>query len=458
MTYPGARARPDILANYRIRRADMISPPLMRLVALTLSIAGLALILISLRPFVAISMSGDISSDGDPLKQVGFMAAGAISLAGLLTLASPRVLRSLFSPSLLALAAVIGFSVLRAPDMMETARSLGLTVIGMMITFTVVALPRGERDLRLVLASVSLLVLAISYAGVALLPHLAVHGYDAYEPQHAGLWRGLFSHKNIAGPVISVIAIFGIYLFRSGLRLIGAITFIAAYYFVIQTGSKTTSGFLPLAVFIVAMGTLTGRAWVAIALHLIAFTGALVLTLGSAFNARIFALAHSVLGDGTFTGRTSLWEFNLSMIPQRLWFGYGYDDFWLTSTVRGLDKPFWAAWDYRFIVHGHQNYLDAINNLGVIGGGIVIFVLFITPLYNYAKARRIAGNQKLADMFATIIIFLSLMGLLETFFLRRIDPIWAMQSLAIFGLHLAARFAFNPRPAGAGASGGATAR
>jgi hypothetical protein len=33
-----------------------------------------------------------------------------------------------------------------------------------------------------------------------------------------GFWRGHFSHKNIAGPVMCVIAIFGVYLMRSGQR------------------------------------------------------------------------------------------------------------------------------------------------------------------------------------------------------------------------------------------------
>jgi O-antigen ligase len=411
-----------------------------RLATILLSFVGLALILISLRPFAAASLVVDVPEGGDSLKQIGFLAAGGVFSLALLTLASPKRLSSLFTPGFLLMGALIVFEVLRAPDIMATARSLILTVIGMLITFAIVALPRTERDFRMALAASAISVLAFSYIGLVLLPGLAIHGYDAFEPQHAGLWRGHFAHKNIAGPVMSVITIFGIYLFRSGMRLTGAIVAIAGFVFVMHTGSKTTTGFLPLAVTIVLLAMLTGRTWIAILAHIAAFSGAIVFTLGAAFSDRIYWLMVSLLGDGTYTGRTTLWQFNVSMIPERLWLGYGYDNFWLTPTVLGLDKPYWAAWDYRYIIHGHENFLDILNNLGLIGGAIVIWVLFIAPLFNYARARKIPANRKLADMFAMIIVFLTLMSLLETYFLRRVDPIWAMHALAIFGLHICARF------------------
>ena len=412
----------------------------MRLITVALCFTGLSLILISLRPFQAQSIVAEIPESGDKLKQVGFLAAGAVFSLALLTMADPCRLRSLITPGFVLLGILVVYEVLRSPDTMATARTLILTVIGMMITFAIVALPRTERDFRTALSAAAIALMAVSYGGIILLPDLAKHGYDAFEPQHAGLWRGPFSHKNIAGPVMSVITIFGIYMFRSGMRFSGLVITVAAFVFVVHTGSKTTSGFLPLSILIIGLASVTGRAWLAILAHLVAFSAAAVLTLGAAFNDRIFALIHSLLGDGTYTGRTTLWEFNVSMIPNHPWLGYGYDNFWLKPAVLGLDEPFWAAWDYRYIIHGHENFLDILNNLGVVGGSIVIWVLFITPLFNYAKARKIPNNRKLADMFATIIVFLTLMSLLETFFLRRIDPIWAMHSLAIFGLHITARF------------------
>ncbi|TDH38787.1 O-antigen ligase family protein [Pseudohoeflea suaedae] len=416
------------------------SSPLIRLIIVILCFAGLSLILISLRPFQAQSIVAEIPDSGDQLKQVGFLAAGLVFGLALLTMADPRRIRSLMTPSFALLGGLIAFEMLRAPDGMATVRALILTVIGMMMTLALIILPRTERDFRSALALAAIALMAVSYAGIILLPDLAIHGYDAYEPQHAGLWRGPFSHKNAAGPVMSVITIFGIYMFRSGMRFSGLVVALAAFVFVLKTGSKTTSGFLPLSILIIGLAAATGKTWIAILVHVVAFSAAAVLTLGAAFDKGIFSLVRSLLGDGTYTGRTTLWEFNASMVPNHLWFGYGYDNFWLKPPVLSLDEPFWAAWDYRYIIHGHENFLDILNNLGVVGGSIVFWVLFIGPLFNYAKARKIPNNRKLADMFATIIVFLTLMSLLETFFLRRVDPIWAMHSLAVFGLHITARF------------------
>jgi O-antigen ligase len=108
----------------------------------------------------------------------------------------------------------------------------------------------------------------------------------------------------------------------------------------------------------------------------------------------------------------------------------------------GLDAPFEAAWDYRNIVHGHNNYLDMLLNLGVIGSAVLCWVLFVAPMFNYARARRRRGNRVMADMFFMVIVFASLLSFIETFFLARNDAIWLMHIFAVFGLHLLARFDF----------------
>jgi len=304
----------------------------------------------------------------------------------------------------------------------------------------VLVLPRGEKDFRLALTLGALAVLALSYGGLVLLRDYSTHGFDAYEPQHSGLWRGHFAHKNIAGPAMSVITIFGIYIFRSGDRFWGAVITALGFLFVINTGSKTTTGFLPVAILIVLSAAVLGRSWMAIVLHLAVFACAVVLTLGSVDNPPVSLIVGDLLGDATYTGRTTLWRFGMESIPEKLWLGFGYDNFWGTINVLGLDRPLEAEWDFRRIVHGHNNYIDIVLNMGVLGGGVVIWVLFIAPLFNYARARRRPGNRALADMFMMIIVFLTLLSLLETFYLRRVDPIWTMHALAVLGLHLLARF------------------
>ena len=240
-----------------------------------------------------------------------------------------------------------------------------------------------------------------------------------------------------------VIAIFGIYLMRTGHRLGGFIIFLAGALFVLKTGSKTTSGFFPLSIMIVLLASVFGRSGAAVMAFLMVMIAVATLTLGSLYSPGIEHMIGNLLGDETYTGRTTLWEFSLSKIPEKPWLGFGLYNFWSTDNVFLLDKPFESAWDYRFIVHGHNNYLDILLNLGFLGGAVLFWVLFIGPMINYTKARKIAGNRKIADMFFMIIVFAALLSFLETFFLARNDSLWLMHVFAVFGLHLAARFSLG---------------
>lgn len=397
--------------------------------------------LISLQPYVSVSMVSENGvSQGSPINQYGFLGAGLVFAVAMMSLASRKALVSIFSPGFLLLGLLLAYNVAISPGSDQALRAVILTVIGMFIAFSVIVLPRGERDFQIALTFAALAALAMSYGGLIIFPDLATHGYDAYEPQHSGLWRGHFSHKNIAGPVMSVIAIFGLYLMRSGQRFMGLIIFATAALFVVQTGSKTTSGLFPVAILIVLSATIFGRAAAAILLTMLALASAYVFTIGSLYHPRISYLVLDILGDETYTGRTTLWEFSLSRILEKPWFGFGLYNFWSTENVLGLEKPFEAAWDYRYIIHGHNNYLDILLNLGFVGGGLLIWILFVGPMINYARARRNPGNRKLADMFFMIIVFMSLLSFLESFFLARNDPVWLLHVFAVFGLHLLARF------------------
>ncbi|OCW56780.1 O-antigen ligase family protein [Hoeflea olei] len=451
---PGAFTWPPLQGSLRLARPGLLSDGVIRIAALTLSALAIALMLISLKPFVSTSMISETAMDeGSAINQVGFLAAGLVFALAMLCLTSRQVLASLLAPGFLLLALVLAYNVATSPAPAAMIRALVLTLIGMLIACAAIVLPRGEKDFRIALIAATCLTLALDYGGVIALPGLATHGYDVFEPQHAGLWRGHFSHKNIAGPVMCVIAIFGVYVMRSGQRLIGLVIFLAGALFVYKTGSKTTSGLFPLAILIVLTASAFRRPAAAILLNLFALAGVALVTLGSLGHPRIAALVLDLLGDETYTGRTTLWAFSLSKIPEHPWLGFGLYNFWSTDNVFGLDKPFEAAWDYRFIVHGHNNYLDILLNLGLLGGGVLIWLLYVAPMFNYAKARRNPNNRKLADMFFMIVVFMGLLSFLETFFLARNDPIWLMHIFAVIGLHLLARFDIGAAPAHAGPQG-----
>lgn len=413
----------------------------MHLAASALAFLAFCLLILSLRPFDAISLFVDEEGvEGDRLNQIGFLIAGTITVVGLATLVNRRLLGVFLTPAWFAVGSVLLISILVAPEPSDAARSIVLTLIGMIIAAGIVLLPPDEKAFQRITAAAILTVLAVSYFGVIFMTDLAIHSGSGHEPQHAGLWRGHFSHKNIAGPVMSVFVMFGIYLWRSKLHVTGALITLLALLFVIQTGSKTTNGLLPIAVAIVFAGRIFGLPQLTIGLYAAVVAVVTGLTLGTIYSETWASYTAAILADPSFTGRVTLWQYGLENIGENLWFGTGFDSFWGTPTVRNIEFPFEHAWDFRGIVHGHNNFVDMMVTMGLVGFLVLLWVLYVTPAINYLKSCRVQANANIADLFMMILIFMTLLSFLETFFLRRIDPIWLMMFMAITGLRLTARF------------------
>ncbi len=400
----------------------------------------LATVIISFRPFQPAGASVVPSEGGDIVNQLGFTVLGGISLLSLLTLANPRVISVFFSPWWLLLLAFVAFSVLNAADPPTAARSAMFTIIGILTMVAVLALPRDGDSYAFVLFTTGILVVVLSYAGLVLFPDVAVHTTDSAEPEHAGLWRGLFAHKNIAGPIMSCFSFAGLYLLRRGWKLRGWMLLVTAMIFMVHTGSKTTAGLVPLTFAIVVLPGLIGMRLVTVILFAVAMVGTGLATLGIVFIEPLKALAHSYVPDLTYTGRVTLWEFAGEMLAQKPWFGYGYDSFWSSPMLLATDQPFDRAWDIRNIVHGHNGYLDIAVLMGIPALVVAVFTMLVEPLRDYLRMPQHRENVFLGDFFMMVLLFTALNAFLESFFFRRADPVWLFFVLAVLGLRLVARF------------------
>ncbi len=187
-------------------------------------------ILVSFRPFqpAGAEMAGD---GGDIVNQLGFGSLGAISIFALAAFADPRVVRSLFSPSWLLMLGFFMLSVVLATDPSSAMRAASFTLIGILAMATVLALPRDAEAFSKVVIFTIVVVMGLSYIGLVVFPHEALHTADSQEPEHAGLWRGVFTHKNIAGPIMACFSFAGLYLYRRGQRLWGVAIFCARHVF-----------------------------------------------------------------------------------------------------------------------------------------------------------------------------------------------------------------------------------
>lgn len=406
--------------------------------------------IISFRPFQPAGAIGDAASreGGDIVNQLGFGLLGVAAVFGLICLAQPRKLAALFSPWWILMLGLMFLSTQIAAEPAIVVRAYLLTVIGMVAVASVILLPRDGDGYARVLATMSIAVLGICYLGVIFYSSVAVHGYDAYEPQHAGFWRGSFSHKNVAGPVMAFISYIGFYLLRRGWRWIGALIFIGGLFFLLQTGSKTSAGLVAAGILAVALPSILGLRWLTVLFFCLALIVTAIGTLGVEFIPPLKAYVTENMTDFTYTGRTSLWRFAWDMITLKPWTGYGFESFWLSPTVRDTYPPFDREWDIRGIVNGHDGYLDVAVTMGIPAMVVAIIALIIVPMIDYLRTPLKRENIYLSDLFMMILFFGSLNAFLETFLFKRIEPVWLLYFLAAFGMRYVARFPLKFRANG----------
>jgi O-antigen ligase len=410
-----------------------------RRIATILSALLLTVVIISFKPFQPAPEPG-AAEGGDLVNQLGFGSLGGIALLSLFSFVDRRVLTALLSPYWLILFGFLLLSVMHATDPPSALRAALFTTFGILTIAAVLTLPRDADSFSAVLAFAGFAIVGLCYFGLIAFPAEAIHSSNSLEPQHAGFWRGAFSHKNIAGPVMACLSFAGLYLWRRGWQMLGALLFVSAMAFMINTGSKTTAGLVPLSILLVMLPGIIGVRSLTPWLFALAIIGTALGTIGIVFIEPLKHLAAQLAPDLTYTGRTSLWEFSGEMIARKPWFGYGFESFWGTMFVYTMDQPFDRAWDIRGIVHGHNGYLDIAVIMGLPALAAAVVAFLIVPLTDYARTGNRLENVLLADLFMMMLLFTALNAFLESFFFRRADPVWLFFVMAALGLRLVARF------------------
>lgn len=407
-----------------------------------LAIALLALIWISFRPF---SGGSDEEVTSSVLNQLGYTGMMIFTVATLLSAIDRRALYAYISvPWIIAIILLI-LSTLSAPSPADAQRAVAFTLIAMVIAAGFIALPRSADELCNVLSVGCFFVLGLSLAGVVLLPEAAVHQSFETEAQHSGLWRGIYSHKNVTGPMMAIIAFAGIYLMRRGRWVSGIAIALLALFFIAQTGSKTSLIVTPAVAAIILLPTLAGLRGLSVALVLAAVLTTQALTIGTVYSGTLDAILRSVESTTTFTGRVGIWEFSKPFLLSKPWTGYGYDGFWLSDRVLFAEQPFDSTWDPRGIVHGHNGYLDVALILGLPAMLLFVWISLIAPAIDYLRVPNLKENILLSDFLFMIVAFCAMNAALESFFFRRVDPVWLSLIFALFGLRLVARLPVKAR-------------
>lgn len=262
------------------------------------------------------------------------------------------------------------------------------------------------------------LVVGLSLGYALLLPKYGIMG-----GVHAGAWRGIYTHKNNFGKMMTLSSIVFTLLLLSGQK--------QRLWFSLGLG---------LSVMLLLLSTSKGALvnvvamWSAIAVcrlfrlqyHLLVISlGSIAIAAGGAslwLVDNLESIVVDVLGkDLTLTGRTDLWMSVLEMIKQRPWLGYGYQAFW-----NGLDGPsavVWRAEAWR-VPDAHNGFLDLLLQLGIVGMVVFLVGYFANIVGSIIRLRRMAGSEFIWPV--PFLIFMILSNLPETSLMRANDIFWVL--------------------------------
>ena len=392
--------------------------------------------------------------EGNVVNQIGFGLLG-IAAGRMVALLPLEQRRALLRPAWLLVLAALLFSVWQADWWPSAFRAGAFSLIVVLCAGATMAWPRSRDEMTGTLLAIAGTTLVFCAIAVFLYPAIGVHGSGGHEWQHVGLWRGTYPHKNVASYVFAAFVVMGLFVMRQGRVGPGLLLAATALVFTLNAGSKTVLGVLPAAL---AVG------WIAARLRSPVLRAGLVVlplvllcvaTLGAAFVEPVDDALQAVAPNTTYTGRMDLWRFTAEQIGKDVHTGYGFESFWTTPRVTGLEQPIELSWDVRKIVHGHNSYLDAVVTFGLWGALAVFAVVVVRPIYHFARLPRPADGAAgaFAQMCITLWLLCALGGCLESFFLRRSDPVWFTMALALFGLQIAYERTRYLRAAGVKSSG-----
>lgn len=391
-------------------------------------VAFLLLVFVGLKPFEvrdpAMFAAGTATGAGDLMRQLLYLAVLAMLALAVLQKRGFELFAVVPVALLLALAWCF-VTALWAPAPGVAVRRAGLEfviVCSAMLSVDALGPKRSLELLRYVLIG----VLVINWVSIPLVPQ-AVHLPGESDPSLVGDWRGLYFHKNIAGAVSVLTVMILLYFAVERRSRLDFALALAALGFAVMTRSKTSLGFLPLAVF---LGVAYRMAWKRDLDRLIVTVSAILLAVFAAAYLADHAaqFARMLESPQEFTGRTAIWQAEWKYIGDHPLLGSGYGTFADTGGNSPLSAYVGSKWVVE-VAHGHNGYLQLLVTTGGIGFALAMFAFVVLPFL--ALWRRDMDRLALKSLLFAIFVFVVLHNLLESDYLEGDGPVWMTLLLAI---------------------------
>jgi exopolysaccharide production protein ExoQ len=212
-------------------------------------------------------------------------------------------------------------------------------------------------------------ILALSSIALALFwPHL---GLD--HEMHTGVWKGVFTQKNVAARsmVFFLVCVIGFKPSTLGGKAVKWVTIISSTVLIAMTGSRTGLALYGCICLLFVAVSVSLRLDSKLRLLLcMGAAGAFAAVFLSSLPLYTWRLLSG--GDMTLTGRTNIWVAVLQSIGKHPWIGYGYDAFWSGMRGESANVILAARWA---VPSAHNGFLEVWLQLGILG--LAAFLLFV---------------------------------------------------------------------------------
>lgn len=250
-------------------------------------------------------------------------------------------------------------------------------------------------------------------AGFSIITAVLLPAYGTHlSGEHAGLWRGIYAHKQYLGRMMTVgfmplllMAINPGQKYRS-LAAIGAVL---AVCLVLLSGSKTSLVLLITSVLLLPLyKVLTQRFKLrTFLLSTVCLLGGVLLVL---VVSHLETIVVDILGKSLeLNSRTEIWNLALPKGWERPWLGYGYSGFWTSDESAFIFRLTWAGDDFtssgqRF--HAHNGFIDVFLQVGLIGLFLCLLSFFRAMGRSITLATSSTENPESFWMFSFLVITL----------------------------------------------------
>lgn len=256
----------------------------------------------------------------------------------------------------------------------------------------------------------------------------AIHsGYDLLDQNLVGAWKGIFQHKNHAGPAcVFAIAIFT-YAYKKNRDNRFAALVALSIVFLFFTKAKTS---IILAVPSLLAGYYLASANIErIKKSILIFS--LVICSLVLFLKLNDGLLDILMEPRFLSGRVAIWSMVLEYTRDNVFFGSGYGAIWRVAEDSPLTPygDFRTAWIFS-LTHSHSGYIEALSSLGLVGLILTVWVFVIVPLRYLIITN--GSDKKLSELLGGILIFLCIHNFMETDWFNSNDGRWVVYLITYF--------------------------